>query len=904
MLRNWTRILLGAWLVARLALTHAASPEETRAYDTSLKLFHDGLFELAERECAGFTATYTNSERLPDIVLVQVQARLRLKRPDDAIALLNQRTNLVAAKPDEFAFWRAEAVLDKGDAAGAGAAFGQFLGAFPQSPRRLEAAYRQAFVLHQLGQLDQAIALLRNADSPFVQAATPHPEAELAVRGRLLLAEILIGRGDFAGAEQAAMAAGNPATPDLVWQRDYLLARAKNGLGQFAEAYNRTTNFWNATPAVIQRDVRAAALLLQAGLLEKLGQVDPALQLYERMLTEDVPAGQRPVALRQYVDLCLKHKTVTETAQRLEAFINAHPQTDGLDALRLTLGELRFREFGAARGTGANLPPERVAQVTNLLTQARTQFELLLTNHPQSALVGRAQLNRGWCFWEEGTNRLTDSLAAFRDASARLPVSLEQATARFKWADCQLLLADAPGAVSNYWLVATNYVPVLGPTNALVAQALYQIVRAGVDTGETGTATNALQLLLKSDPDGSFADRAELMVGQAFARLAQPQAARTVYEDLTRRFTNSALLAEARLAIAGTYEQEQAWPAAIAAYTTWLGQYSSNVVLPTGLVAQATFNLARASYRSQPDTNALTLLTNFVARFPDNTNAPLAQYLVGEYAFNQGDYARAELHFQDRSLVQNTNVLLSELAYQARLMAVRAAMARQSYRSAREHCKWIIENGPLTVASSPIPVSIVAEAYLFLGDTLIQEPEEGDTNNLARFGEAIKAFAKITKNFPTNEFAPLAWGRIGDCYFQLASSDPKGYDSAVEALRHVIDSPADISVRSQAEWKLGVVLEKQAQVKAAPDRSAVETEALDHYIRVLYGKNLRPGEQPDPYWVKKASVSAAELAEAQKKWDVAIGLTQRLMTEIPALRPRLEKKLEELQAARQKAGGN
>ena len=37
------------------------------------------------------------------------------------------------------------------------------------------------------------------------------------------------------------------------------------------------------------------------------------------------------------------------------------------------------------------------------------------------------------------------------------------------------------------------------------------------------------------------------------------------------------------------------------------------------------------------------------------------------------------------------------------------------------------------------------------------------------------------------------------------------------------------------------------------------------------------------------------LAEAQKKWEVAIGLCRRLTVELPSLRPRLEKRIAELE---------
>lgn len=894
------------WLAWRLGAQVAApaGPEEARAYEVALKLFQDGLFEVAERECGSFATRYPSSDKLGEVFLLQAQARLKLKRYDDALAVLTEHAAAAGKWADEYAFWQAETLFEKGQLAPAAEAFGRLTTTFPQSPRRLNAAYHEAFSRYRLGETDRAIALLRDPNGAFQQSLKSRPEDESVARGQLLLAGMLSERGDFRGAEETlAPLAGRNLAPELAWEREYLLARALGGAGRLPEAFSHTTNLWSTATNQVSRELRAAAALLQADLLERLQQPDAALQAYERCLGDDLPAAQRRLALQKTIDLSLRQNKTVETVQRLEAFAKLHPQDDALDLVRLTLGELRLKDYYGLQSAGGTRTAEGLAAATNLLTQARVQFDLLLTNHPASLLVGRAQLNRGWCFWEEGTNRLAEGLLAFKTAVERLPVSADQAVARFKWADCQWRLADPAGAISNYWQVATNTPAAVGLTNALVSEALSRIVHASLDTDDVPGASAAMNQLVKVDPLGSLADRAELLVGQALNRLGQPQAARAVYDDFARRSTNSALLPEVKLALAKTYEQERAWPAAIAAYGAWLAAYRNQATVATGMVAQANFDLARVTYRARPDTNALALLTNFVAVFPGNTNAPLAQYLVGEYYFGQGDYGKAELHFQDPSLVQNPPPLLSELSYRARLMAGRSAVARQSYRSARDHFDWIITNGPLHIASSPIPVSVVAEAYLFRGDTLTLEPPEGETNTLSRFGEAINAFSKITDRFPTNEFAPLAWGRIGECHFQLASQDPKRYDTAAEAFRKVIDSPADISIRSQARWKLGVVLEKQAALKPVTDRLALESEALDCYLGVVYPKDLRPGEQPDPYWVKRAGLSAAELAEAQKKWDVAIGLYQRLLTELPPLRGRFEKKIEELQAARQKAGG-
>jgi len=224
-------------------------------------------------------------------------------------------------------------------------------------------------------------------------------------------------------------------------------------------------------------------------------------------------------------------------------------------------------------------------------------------------------------------------------------------------------------------------------------------------------------------------------------------------------------------------------------------------------------------------------------------------------------------------------------------MAGRAAMAGQRPKNARDHFGWLITNGPLSVASSPIPVSLVAEAYLFRGDMLAENSEPG-ANPALRWGEAILFYSKVAEQFPTNEYAPLAWGRIGDCHFQLAAQDPARYDLAVAAYQKVVNSGASITVRSQAQFSLGTVAEHQARLRPVAEQGPLLDLAQDHYFKVLYSRNLRDGEQPDAFWMKKAGLAAAELLEGRKRPDQAVAVYRRMQAELPPLRPWLEKKLE------------
>lgn len=898
-------VVAACWLLC--SPVWAASAAETRAYNATVKLFQDGLYELAEKDCAEFIRQFGESDKLAEVILLQAQARLKLKRYDEAIAALSERAAAAGKLADEFVFWQAEARFQKGDLAGAAAGFAKVAGEYPNSARRLEAAYSEAYARFRLGEVARVVSLLREPNGAFQQAAKARPDDEGALRGWLLLGEALMAAKDHPGAESALnQLAARQMKPELDWERHFLLARLQLGQQRLPEALAHATNLWTAATNRLGRELLAEAAAVHAEILERLGQPEAALQMYERNLAQGAPPAQHRQALQKTIELSLGQNKPKETAQRLEAFIAEHPNDTNLDLVGLTLGELRLKEYHALKASAPSPQPDTRAALTNLLAQARTQFELVVTNYPQSQSVGKAQMNRGWCLWEEGGNRLAESAAAFKAASEQLPRSAEQAAARCKWADCQFLLKDYAGAISNYWLVATNYAGLNDLPGSLPAQALYQAVRASLQANDLAGASAAMSQVLARDPGGELADRAELLLGQALNRQGQPQAARTLFTDFARRFTNSALLPEVKLHIARTYEREGNWPAALAEYTNWLAAYTNHPTVATATVAQATFDLARLMYQTRPETNAVALLTNFVARFPEHTNAPLAQYLVGEYYFGQSDYEKAELCFQDKALLQNTNALLAELTYQARLMAGRAATAGQRYRNARDYFDWLITNGPLHVAASPIPVSIVAQAYLFRGDTFTLESGEGMTNALARYGEAITAFAKVAEQLPTNQYAPQAWGRIADCHLQLATQDPaqaaKRYEAAADAYRRVIEANASVKARSQAEVGLGIVLRKQALLRPVAEQAAALEQALDHYLRVFYGKNLRDGEPPDPYWLKEAGLEAAALAESQGKWNQAISLYQRLQIELPPLRARLEKKIEQAQQALQKAG--
>ena len=406
----------------------------------------------------------------------------------------------------------------------------------------------------------------------------------------------------------------------------------------------------------------------------------------------------------------------------------------------------------------------------------------------------------------------------------------------------------------------------------MASEALYRILLATIELGDLAGASEAMEKILAWYPDSFFSDRSLLLVGQHLTLAGQPAEARTVFDRFSGRFKESPLLPEVELATARTMVQETNWTASIRKYEDWLRRFSSHRLRP-----RAEFNLAWASYQAGQETNAFKRFTNFVSLFATNDLAPRAQHWIADFYFRQGDFVNAEANYQKVFQDWPTNAL----AYQAQMMAGRSATARRSYKDAYEYFKALLNN-------TYCPPALAAEAWFALGDTLVSQAADA-TKPLQRFSEAVVAFSKIPQQYPTNHLVPRAWGSIGNCYLQLATQEPRYYENAIDAYQKSLAAATDVGTRSQAEVGLGLVLERQS---TSQGNAALTRAAFDHYYNVLIGKNLNPGETPDPYWTKEAGLAAARLAEEQKRWEVLVNIYQRLVSVLPPLRPLLEKRIE------------
>ncbi|MFA6543250.1 MAG: tetratricopeptide repeat protein [Limisphaerales bacterium] len=860
-------VLLTGWL--SIPAADFSDPLERRDFEAAAKAFQDLNYDWAEKGFGEFIRLWPGSPFKAEAVFRQAQARHFQKNYSGAMELLTAGLPQAGKLADQYQFWLGEAEFQAGQFQKAASTYALVVRDFPNSAHLLAAAHNEALARFRLGQRTNVIALLSAPTGGFQRAAKASPTNSLAVNGTLLLGEVLLAERQFPAAEQAVRSIeGLRVEPEVDWRRRFLLGRVLTEAGRSAEALPVATNLVRLAGALRQPAMQAESFALQGTVLEKLGELAAAVASFTNNFTTNAPAELRQRALFKAVELNLAQTNrEPATIAMLELFSTQYPADPSLDLAQLTLGELRVKEFHARTGT-TNAGP------TNLLLIAVTNLGRVVTAYTNSPLLGRAFYQRGWCHLHLG--QPAAAVLDFTAALRRLPRSEEQAVARFKLGEAQVQLGDFTNAIQNFGLVVEQYADFERVRTTYLDMALYQQLGAAIAVTNLAVADGAVRKILEWFPDSFYSDRAVLLHGTELRRLGRPAEARARFQLLIDRFPNSALAPQVHLAIARTHRQEFDWANTARKYNEWLRLFPTNG-------ARGDVEFERAWFVEQSGgTNALTLFTNFVALYPANSNAPLAQYRVGDLYYSRGDaFDKAESSYQ--LLFQNTNWPDSRLKHLARLAAGRSAFQRQGYKDATNYFNELVTQA----SSERVPKDIQAEALFALGDTYLTASQAGVPIAEDPFGDAINAFSRITNSthFPNSRLAPLAMGAIGNCLLQRAgkNKDARQLDLAAEAYQKAMDWPgADVETRSLSDVALGVVREKQGRPK----------DALNHWSNVFYGKNLRDGEEASLEQLKAAGGHLAHLREEQQEWAQAIAIHERMQQLFPPLRKALQSKID------------
>jgi TolA-binding protein len=787
--RWFLAVVLLAGLVFRLGGAEAPSPEE-RAFIAAAQAFEGGFFERADKELEAFAQQFPASARVPEAVLMQAQARVQLKNYAGAIELLSARLATAGTWMDQYLFWLGEAHNRQDQYAQAADYFARLVREQTNSSRRLEAAVAEAAARSKLAQWPQVVALLQDSNSVVQVTGRSNPTNGLVVRGFLLLSEAYLAQGQYGPPKRhcnrwrafrcipAGLAATACALPQSV------------GGNRAEEAWSAAAISWCWPPTQPNRNCWPTARRFErASSRNSGGSATPSPRIKTTWRTACPPSGSAGAVENQLAGAGGKRPRASHRHPRAvlcPASGRAGRGPRPADRWRVALAPVGRPGREGGGGRGGSRHQRRPRYESHGLAQAA--FSEFVSKFPQSPLLGKAQLDLGWCLWTE--NRWAESRAAFQAATTNLPApSVDLAVAYFKLGDVCFQEQDYTNALANYRVIREKFAGIEEVRTNLLEPALYQEVRVALAAGDVTSAARALTNILGSFPEGFHAERALLLVGSELGRKGNPAAARQLFEDFLQRAPAAPLLPELRLGVARTYEREGKWTEVIAAYDQWLGQFTNHPARP-----RAEYDRAWACWQAGLETNALTGFTNFVAQYPAHELAPLAQRWVADYFFRNGDPFQAEKNYQ--LLYKSTNWPPSRITYEAQLLAGRAAMARLSWEDADDYFTQLYND-----TNCPY-LDLRVQALVGYGDYWISRDS---TNKVADYDQAIGAFNGILSRHPTNRLAVLALGKIASCYLQRALASQDYELSRTNFLQVIAATNADVTARSIATVGLAVV---------------------------------------------------------------------------------------------------
>jgi len=847
------RFFLVLFVLANSATTAGtATTAEKRDFSTAMRWYQGGWWEKADEALGNFINRYPNSDLVPEAIIRRAQAKLKKGDFEGAYNLLITNANALTPVQEQFFLTLGEAAWAKGDFITASKAFKEVWERFPGSINAPLAAYNQALALTKLSLWDDTVSLMTNPACPLYSFFTLEITNQLAIDTKLLYTEALIATKRFDEAKKILTTVPIPPEDECTrWRRDYQLAVLTFNCGDLTTAINLTSNLLTSARQCTQKPFLAETLLLQTKCYLAIGDTNTASTLIESLLSSNMPTQYRQWALATLVEFALKSGDDTKAAIILneykddEAFSGVFP---------LVSAELALFQAEKLIPPSTNCPTGKLLPTNaySLLVEAIQQASKIQVPLGSTLQVPQAPLVKAWAYWHLGdlsncTTTLQLNLEKFKNTS-ELPLAFS------KLADAQFCQGLYESALSNYInaLDALNQWPSLKAH--ILPRALYQALASAIYADLPEQANRLLERIIRESPTPDIQQRAFLFWGLYATKQHDYTDAIRILTEFCQKFPSSPLLPEAQLMLGHLYQLSGDYQKALEIYDNWSLQNTSHQ-----LWDHAQYKRAITYAQCGRVEEAINIMKQLAAK--TNSLAATAQFWIADRYFRLSDLAKAEENYQ---LVFH-RWPSTEIARRAKLNAARVAAVRAGFNDAVKYC-FELTNDPST------PAELVAESLFLYGDILTKMPSSDSTAPGANVEEAIRVFSKIIQLFPTNELAIHATGRIGDCYLILGSYNPAFYENALTTYSNLITNPvAPAQIRSQAEIGLGIALEKMATKKSPPHSTNMLTNALFHYLRVIYGENLRAGETADSFWIKEAAVRAIkimddlQLAEQKKR---------------------------------------
>jgi outer membrane protein assembly factor BamD (BamD/ComL family) len=241
-----------------------------------------------------------------------------------------------------------------------------------------------------------------------------------------------------------------------------------------------------------------------------------------------------------------------------------------------------------------------------------------------------------------------------------------------------------------------------------------------------------------------------------------------------------------------------------------------------------------------------------MARYPKSELAPRVRFWIGRFAYNTGDYLRAQKQFSSFVKAYPKHELVDAALYRSGMTALK----QKEYVKAIETFGNLAKNYPQS--------RYLAGARFYQADAMCE---------LGKFSGAILVFDELINSFPESSFVSLAWGRKGDCLFTLGAEEPSRYREAIRSYRVITQSP---------QTRRDYVLQAEYKIARSMEKLGEQDAALEHYYAnvmvpfLLAREHGEPVSAAEKVWFTRAALALVDSIRQKEDWRKLVRVLSRV----------------------------
>jgi len=785
-------------------------------YNRGKEAFRDGHYEVSESQFQELLEKFPRTSSREEVVLLLAQSHYHLGRWEEACTLL--KNQLEAAKPpakfaEGYAFWLAEALSKGKKYPEAEQRYRSLLTQFPTGKYAPQAQYGLAWVLYQTKRAEEALKLFEDLAS-----SKGRNLQEIAQNARVAMGEVLLATGQHDKAREVFAPIAEKTPPGkFAFEARYWLGHSAYDRKQHDEAlahFQRITTQTKVWPSWVVGESWSSI----GWIYWNQGEYERSADAFDHaMKTLESEAKRRESAI-QYGQCYLRMGKIEQAIEKLREFVRTNP-TDPLAAdAQSAIADIFLSQ--------------------NQFEDAAREYALIFANFPNHDAVASAHYWRGWALFE--LKRYQDSIAEFQQAAEKIGDESQAAEAMYKIGDAYWKLDQHQNAIAAYEALLARY-----PDNPRAEEALFQVLQAQLHLKNTTPARNTLAKLVEKFPESRYRDESHLQIGLELVKQGFYTAARELYQEFLNAYPSSPLVPRALLDLGQSHYLEGSYAEAREQFEKVLGAEPPPA---KEVLAVAKYRHGLCLYQTGQPEQAVKEFTELVEKYKGVSVTPEVQFRIGEFFFNQKNYAEAQRQFE---LLQ-ANYPTSAYADSALYWAGRSAYAQQGYKAANKLFQTLLDNY-MTSQWRP-------DARFWQGDALIEQ-QHGDEG----YANALLVFDQLIRDFPDSDLVDEARGRKGDCQFTL-----KRYQEAIVSYQSVVDSrTANVTQKNHARYQIGRCYEALGRI----------AEAFEQYMIILYDQVPSADNKPIPesLWFCRAGMAAAAIKKQQDQWREAMNIYKRIV---------------------------